>query len=390
MCSWTCAWRTHCDNAGLARRTHAALSLTPRLASRPRGTGLLAAAGKARHTAATAGAAPAVATAVSEGGSRPLTTTSSSSTAESARTSPSNPPQQQQQQEDQEEGGWVTSPAPTTHWINRVQIPEALAFPDVDISLRPFQQEVVAAIIKAWQQGNPGQMICLPTGTGKTIVFSAALRYLAQQKAAVCLQDAGKPPPSPQSPLAAGQTFSKPGDEAGETHPPYSLRALVLAHRVELLQQTVEKLHRVWPGVQVTLVNAERKDFSGQVGARCGAPTTLLVAAALGRLPPVTDRSLHLCAAAAPFVFGHHVYSTRSFGKRWMHAIHGPSDATRSFLLRLCLISVRVSCHGLLLCPSSPLPSPFPCPPPPSPHPHTYTHRWWWRQYRLPGVAPCS
>jgi superfamily II DNA or RNA helicase len=110
-------------------------------------------------------------------------------------------------------------------------------------------------------------MICLPTGTGKTIVFSAALRYLAQQKAAVCLQDAGQPPPPPQSPLAAGQTFSSPGDDVGESHPPYSLRALVLAHRVELLQQTVEKLHRVWPGVQVTLVNADTKDFSGQVSA---------------------------------------------------------------------------------------------------------------------------
>lgn len=72
------------------------------------------------------------------------------------------------------------------------------------MELRPYQNEARRAILDQWAAGTRATLMVLPTGTGKTVVFSAVIR------------DA----------VAAGG------------------RCLVLAHREELLQQAADKLAR--------------------------------------------------------------------------------------------------------------------------------------------------
>jgi superfamily II DNA or RNA helicase len=67
------------------------------------------------------------------------------------------------------------------------------------ISLRPYQHEALAAIVKAEANGIRRQLIALPTGTGKTVIFSHVV-----------------------------------SNRTG--------RALVLAHREELIGQAAEKM----------------------------------------------------------------------------------------------------------------------------------------------------
>ena len=70
------------------------------------------------------------------------------------------------------------------------------------MELRPYQQASKAAVFKEWEQGHQKTLLVLPTGTGKTIVFSKIIEDCVRQ-----------------------------GD-----------RALVLAHRGELLDQAADKL----------------------------------------------------------------------------------------------------------------------------------------------------
>ena len=70
------------------------------------------------------------------------------------------------------------------------------------LALRPYQQEAKEAIQAQWAQGNKKTLLVLPTGTGKTIVFSKLIEDCVRQ---------------------------------GE-------RVLVLAHRGELLDQAADKL----------------------------------------------------------------------------------------------------------------------------------------------------
>jgi superfamily II DNA or RNA helicase len=72
------------------------------------------------------------------------------------------------------------------------------------MNLRPYQVESAFAIRKEWRKGNKRTLLVLPTGTGKTIVFSAVIR-----------------------------------DEVRE-----GARCLILAHRGELLDQAADKLKK--------------------------------------------------------------------------------------------------------------------------------------------------
>lgn len=76
------------------------------------------------------------------------------------------------------------------------------------LALRDYQLEALAAIKSAAARGVARQLVCLPTGTGKTVVFS----HLARQRAG---------------------------------------RVLILAHRDELIQQAVAKLREVDPRMTV-------------------------------------------------------------------------------------------------------------------------------------------
>jgi hypothetical protein len=57
---------------------------------------------------------------------------------------------------------------------------QALAFPDSSFSLRDYQQEAIQEVVKQWKAGSSVQLVMLPTGTGKTVVFAALARYLSQ------------------------------------------------------------------------------------------------------------------------------------------------------------------------------------------------------------------
>ena len=92
--------------------------------------------------------------------------------------------------------------------------------------LYPFQKEAKDAVLRHWEKGNRAALISLPTGSGKTIVFSDIL----------------------QSSLNGTKD-----------------KGLVLVHRDELLRQAIEKLNFVWPGVKLSTVDAATSNFAGQV-----------------------------------------------------------------------------------------------------------------------------
>ena len=72
-----------------------------------------------------------------------------------------------------------------------------------DITLRPYQQEAVDAILREWEEAR-STLLVLPTGTGKTIAFCSLI-----------------------------------------PHFPAPIRSLILAPREELIWQAAEKVHLV-------------------------------------------------------------------------------------------------------------------------------------------------
>ena len=45
-------------------------------------------------------------------------------------------------------------------------------YPDAPFQLREYQLEAISAIIRGWKEGNNAQLVMLPTGCGKTVVFA--------------------------------------------------------------------------------------------------------------------------------------------------------------------------------------------------------------------------
>jgi len=90
------------------------------------------------------------------------------------------------------------------------------------IELRPYQYECIEAIETAEKTGTHRQLVALPTGTGKTIIFT---------------------------------TVAKKRNG----------RTLILAHRDELIQQAVDKLKMVWDGASVGVAKAEHNEVDKQV-----------------------------------------------------------------------------------------------------------------------------
>src|SRR2546429_1375887 len=101
---------------------------------------------------------------------------------------------------------------------------EAVATPPTTFRLtpRPYQYEAVAALLAATARGVQRPLLVLPTGTGKTIVFA----LLVQRRRG---------------------------------------RSLILAHRDELIQQAVAKLHLVDPTLTLGVVQAARDEHTAPV-----------------------------------------------------------------------------------------------------------------------------
>src|SRR5437870_4899857 len=102
---------------------------------------------------------------------------------------------------------------------------------------RPYQHEAVAALLAAAARGVQRPLLVLPTGTGKTIIFA----LLVQRRGG---------------------------------------RALILAHRDELIQQAVDKLHLVDPTMPLGVVQAASDELT--------APTVVASVQTLSRRPRLT------------------------------------------------------------------------------------------------------
>ena len=131
------------------------------------------------------------------------------------------------------------------------------------IELRPYQRECIEAIETADNTGTHRQLVALPTGTGKTIIFT---------------------------------TVAKKRNG----------RTLILAHRDELIRQAVDKLEMVWDGVNVGIVKAERNEVDKQVIV--GSVQTVSRGDRLEQLPTdfdliISDEAHHSAAATYKRVY---------------------------------------------------------------------------------------
>jgi hypothetical protein len=96
----------------------------------------------------------------------------------------------------------------------------------VTITLRPYQLDAMAAIEDAWERGLQRLAVQMPTGVGKTVVFAGAI----------------------------------------ERRGP---RALVLAHRDELINQAAEKIRLVAPGLRIAVVHGSQAIEERRETLRC-------------------------------------------------------------------------------------------------------------------------
>lgn len=85
-------------------------------------------------------------------------------------------------------------------------------------ALRDYQRECLDAIVKSYARGRKRLLISLPTGTGKTIVFSRFPEAITGQR-----------------------------------------RLLILTHRIELIEQTREKIEAINPGLSVGIEQARSR-----------------------------------------------------------------------------------------------------------------------------------
>ena len=161
--------------------------------------------------------------------------------------------------ENMKEGHLVPLQSNTT---TRPQDSAALA----GLPLRDYQHEAVEAVFAAQAAGTRRQLLLLPTGTGKTVVFDAVIERVLHQTGG---------------------------------------RALVLAHRDELLSQAQAKLRAVAPRLRSGIVRAERDEHDAQVVI--ASVQTLIRPARLARLGTdfdvvVIDEAHHAAADSYTFI----------------------------------------------------------------------------------------
>jgi len=100
------------------------------------------------------------------------------------------------------------------------------------VKLHPYQEECLKAIRARYKAGVTRQLVCMPTGTGKTVIFAQFPRFFRMTK-----------------------------------------RMLILAHREELLLQARDKLLRANPGLRVDIEQAGRQADSDTDVVVASVPT---------------------------------------------------------------------------------------------------------------------
>ena len=112
------------------------------------------------------------------------------------------------------------------------------------LELRPYQQNAIAAVSEEFERGHNHTLVVLPTGTGKTIVFAKIVELNIK---------GGK-------------------------------RALILAHRGELLEQASDKL-KLACGLDTALEKAESSSLGARELVTVGSVQTLCQERRLARFP---------------------------------------------------------------------------------------------------------
>lgn len=108
-----------------------------------------------------------------------------------------------------------------------------------NLVLRPYQRDAIDAVFQAWADGMKRPAIVLPTGAGKTVVFSALVREFQER-------------------WNEGDLERVNGQYPGG-------RVMILAHRDELVDQAIAKLRAIMPGVDVGKVKAESNEIDADV-----------------------------------------------------------------------------------------------------------------------------
>lgn len=138
------------------------------------------------------------------------------------------------------------------------------------LDLRPYQQEAKEAVQAQWQSGNLRTLLVLPTGTGKTIVFSKLIED--------CVRD-------------------------GE-------RVLVLAHRGELLDQAADKLSQA-TGLGCAVEKAESTCLGSWFRVVVGSVQSLMREKRLSQFDPdyfnsiIVDEAHHCISDSYQRVLSH-------------------------------------------------------------------------------------
>lgn len=96
------------------------------------------------------------------------------------------------------------------------------------LKLRPYQKDCIAAVLLAWDQGIRKPAVVLPTGSGKTVIFSH---------------------------LIEGRRRSRSDDK----------RVIVLVHRDELADQAINKIRQAAPNLSVGKVKAADREIGADV-----------------------------------------------------------------------------------------------------------------------------
>jgi len=107
-----------------------------------------------------------------------------------------------------------------------------------ELKLRPYQQDAIDAVFGAWSDGMTRPAIVLPTGAGKTVVFSQLVKefFLRQSKRETAV-----------------------GDMDGAS------RVIILVHRDELADQAIAKLRSIAPDLNVGKVKADDNEVVADV-----------------------------------------------------------------------------------------------------------------------------
>lgn len=138
------------------------------------------------------------------------------------------------------------------------------------MELRPYQQEARLAVEREWDQGRLRTLLVLPTGTGKTVVFSKIVEDRVR---------------------------------AGD-------RCLILAHRGELLEQAADKL-RAATGLAAATEQAEQTCLGSWARVAVGSVQSLMQARRLARFDTcyfstiVVDEAHHILSDSYRRVLAH-------------------------------------------------------------------------------------